>query len=116
LSNAGCNCGFNLKTCRDSQETAKVLVKGHFMRLIASFLVLAATAAGAQQAVEPARTGTPTAKKGDLNEMVCERQQVPGSRLASKRVCKTRAEWADLRSQDRMDVERAQTQRGMAPK
>jgi hypothetical protein len=49
--------------------------------------------------------------KRDMNEIVCEKQKVPGSRLAVAKVCKTRAEWADLRHQDRMDLERAQTQR-----
>lgn len=56
------------------------------------------------------------AKTSDLNEFVCEKQRVPGSRLAVAKVCKTRAEWADLRLQDRMDLERAQTQRGVAPR
>lgn len=50
--------------------------------------------------------------KRDMNEIVCEKQKVPGSRLATAKVCKTRAEWADLRHQDRQDLERAQVQRG----
>jgi hypothetical protein len=55
---------------------------------------------------------TPDAKsKRDPNEIVCEKQKIPGSRLATAKVCKTRAEWADLKLQDRMDLERAQTQR-----
>jgi hypothetical protein len=54
-------------------------------------------------------------EKSDPNEIVCEKQKVPGSRLAMAKVCKTRAEWADLRHQDRMDLERAQTQRGVSP-
>jgi len=29
-------------------------------------------------------------------------------------VCKTRAQWADQRLQDRQDVEKVQTQRGIA--
>lgn len=51
-------------------------------------------------------------KARDPNQMVCEKQAVPGSRLAFAKVCKTRAEWADLRGQDRMEVERVQVQRG----
>jgi len=47
------------------------------------------------------------------NEIVCQKQQVLGSRLQSKRVCMTRAEWADLQSQDRQDLEHKQTQRYM---
>lgn len=49
----------------------------------------------------------------DPNEVICEKQEVTGSRLATRRVCKTRAEWADLRLQDRQETERIQTQRGM---
>ena len=59
-----------------------------------------------------AAPATETAKKVDLNEIVCEKQKIPGSRLASAKVCHSRAEWAALRQQDRTDLERAQTQRG----
>jgi hypothetical protein len=52
----------------------------------------------------------------DPNEMVCERQAELGSRLAAAKVCHTRAEWADLRSEDRHTVDQAQTQRGMQGK
>jgi hypothetical protein len=69
-------------------------------------LLLLPTAAQAQS------PQTPAVAKKDPNEIICERQKVPGSRLAVAKVCKTRAEWADLRNQDRMDLERAQTQRG----
>ena len=76
--------------------------------LLAAFLP-AVLAAQTATAGEPPR---PT--KRDLNEIVCEKQKVPGSRLAVAKVCKTRAEWAALREQDRMDLERAQTQRGIS--
>lgn len=52
----------------------------------------------------------------DPNEIVCERQKEPGSRLAVAKVCHTRAEWADLRNQDRQMVEKAQTTLGMPGK
>lgn len=48
----------------------------------------------------------------DMNEMVCERQRELGSRLASAKVCHTRAEWAELRSQDRQEIELVQQRRG----
>lgn len=48
----------------------------------------------------------------DQTEMVCERVEVMGTRLASNRVCMTRAEWAQRRRADREEVERVQTQRG----
>lgn len=91
------------------------------MRLAA--IIFAASAAGfaaaapaspqvAQQAPQ-AQSAVPAKKSFDPNEMVCEKQAIPGSRLAVARVCHTRAEWADLRSQDRQEIERVQTRRGM---
>jgi invasion protein IalB len=68
----------------------------------------AAVAQAAQQEQQPA------AKKVlDPNEVVCERQQETGSRLAAKRVCMTRSEWAEQRRQDRMVIEKIQTQRDL---
>lgn len=68
----------------------------------------------------PAQTPTTkpdqTNKAKDLNEIVCERQPDPGSRLGGVKVCHTRAEWADLRHQDRQMVDDAQTRLGMPGK
>ena len=64
----------------------------------------------------PAMAGTPapaSQKTPDPNEVICEKQQVLGSRLATRRVCRTRAQWTDLKMQDRQDLERTQMQRGM---
>lgn len=69
---------------------------------------LAQAAAAPAQAQAPAQTSTV-----DPNEVICEKQEVLGSRLATKKVCHTRAEWADLKLQDRQELERAQTRRGM---
>ena len=57
---------------------------------------------------QPQQTTAP-----DPNEVICEKQEVVGSRLAVRRVCKTRAQWADDRLQDRQEVEKIQVQRGM---
>ena len=88
-----------------------------FQLSVALFSVMAfmSTAIHAQGAASTAQPPAGVAKKTDPNQIVCEKQKVPGSRLATAKVCKTRAEWADLRLQDRMDLERAQTQRGVAP-
>ena len=61
----------------------------------------------------PAQTAAPARVGPDPNEVICEKQEVLGSRLSSRRVCHTRAEWADLKLQDRQELERAQTRRGM---
>lgn len=49
-----------------------------------------------------------SAKKGDPSEIICEKVEVIGSRVASKKVCGTRAEWAEKRKQDRDVVDQAQ--------
>jgi hypothetical protein len=70
----------------------------------------------AQTAPAPAQLPTQAKAVKDPNQIVCERQAELGSRLAAAKVCHTRAEWADLRSQDRHMVDQAQTQRGMQGK
>lgn len=45
---------------------------------------------------------------GDPNERICEKQSVIGSRLSSKKVCATRAEWAERQRADREVTEAAQ--------
>ena len=87
--------------------------------LYLSAILLISAGASAQstsQGSSAPATGANASKPLDPNEMVCERQQEVGSRLAAAKVCHTRAEWADLKSQDRQDIDRVQTQRGaMAP-
>jgi invasion protein IalB len=82
----------------------------------AAALLVSAAVAGSpsSQAISPPQAkahATP-----DPNELVCERQQALGSRLASHRICRTRAEWAEQRRIDRMDVEHVQMQRGCSDK
>ncbi len=55
---------------------------------------------------------SPHQKAPDPNEVICEKQEVVGSRLQTRRVCRTRAEWADLRLQDQQVIDRIQIQRG----
>lgn len=56
----------------------------------------------------------PSAKSYDpLQKVVCEKQEVVGSRLATKRVCKTRAEWMQERLAARQEIDKQQTQRGI---
>jgi hypothetical protein len=50
----------------------------------------------------------PSKKVRDPNQRVCEDIHMIGSRLAVKRICATRAEWAEARRQDRDAVDKAQ--------
>jgi hypothetical protein len=55
----------------------------------------------------------PGAVKGaDQTETVCQKVEILGSRLSTKSVCMTRAQWAQQKKDDRDSVERAQQQRG----
>ena len=49
----------------------------------------------------------------DPNEWICERQTILGTRLATRRVCGTRAEWEEKRRLDRDAIDKAQTQIGV---
>lgn len=76
---------------------------------------ISAPALGQSAPQQSAQMQQPAAKPArDPNEIVCERQQELGSRLASQRVCKTRAEWAEERRAQRMDVDKAQMQRDLS--
>ena len=62
------------------------------------------------QSTQPAQPAKPAK---DPNEVICEKQEVIGSRLNFQKVCKTRAEWAEERRQNRMDLDKTQTQRDL---
>jgi hypothetical protein len=49
-------------------------------------------------------------KAADPNQKICQVITPVGSRLATKKVCATRAEWEDKKRQDREATEKAQTQ------
>ena len=75
-----------------------------------SILALVATVAGALIAAPVAAAGSASAQASgyDPNERVCEKIITTGSRLASKTVCMTRAQWEQRRRDDRDAVEGAQ--------
>ncbi|HSZ50795.1 MAG TPA: hypothetical protein VK801_04430 [Caulobacteraceae bacterium] len=51
----------------------------------------------------------PAPKADPSQEVVCRRQDVPGSRLGGEKICHTRAEWDEMSRVSRAEVERAQT-------
>lgn len=85
-------------------------MKIHRASLVAA-LALGLSAPAFAQA--PAAVPAPTTAAQNPNEIVCQKQEETGSRLAKKKICMTRAEWADRQLQDRQELERAQTRRGM---
>jgi hypothetical protein len=78
------------------------------LKILLASAGLIATAALAETA-----DNAPTTKRGpsaDPDEVVCINQSEIGSRLSRRRVCRTRAEWAEHQRQYRVDVEQAQQQ------
>lgn len=71
-----------------------------------------AAAAAKPAAAAPAADGKQ--KLRDPNEVVCRNMEVLGSRLAKRRVCMTRSEWAETNRNERGVLERAQVQRGLS--
>ena len=82
------------------------------MAVILSALLVSGAAAVAQTPEEApdAPASTKRGPGGDPSEVVCVRESQIGSRLNQRRVCRTRAEWAEHRSQYKQSVERAQQQ------
>ena len=67
------------------------------MRFLAILALLVPAAATAQ------------APADNANDMVCRVTGETGSRLQRSRICKTRAEWDELRREQRNSIDRAQT-------
>lgn len=77
--------------------------------------IMSFMAAAAMVSVTPAVAQASDTKKQstkDPNEVVCERQEVLGSRVATKRICMTRSEWAEKRRLERLEIDKAQVNRG----
>ena len=75
----------------------------HFLALfMAAGMGLLTLGSGARAEDSPANA------KADANEKVCEVYTPVGSRLGSKKVCGTRAEWAEKRRLDKEAIDRAQ--------
>ena len=74
--------------------------------------VLVSSVAAIAQTPEEAPDAPTTAKaqpSQDPNEVVCVQEAEVGSRLNRRRVCRTRAEWAEHRTQYKQSIERAQS-------
>ena len=83
-------------------------------KLAAAILASAVALSGASPAVAQS-AGAPATKPPkarNMDEVVCEKSESIGSRLATKKVCMTRAQWEEARRLDRQEVDRAQIMRG----
>lgn len=74
-----------------------------------TILAIAATMpASALAAQDTPAIHAPSTPATDPNEKICQNVTQIGSRLTKRRVCATRAEWAERRLQDRQDAEHIQ--------
>ena len=75
-------------------------------KAVALASVLVGTATFAQAPTDaPAGTRGPN---NDPDQIVCQNEVSTGSRVAQRRVCRTRAEWTEYRAQARLVTERVQ--------
>ena len=77
--------------------------------VILSVLLVSGAAALAQTPAEAPAT-TKTGPNQDPDQIVCLTQNEIGSRLNRRRVCRTRAEWAEHQRMYRQNIEKAQQQ------
>jgi len=76
---------------------------------ILSALLVSSAAVFAQAPAEAPAT-TQLGPNQDPDQIVCQTQTEIGSRLNRRRVCRTRAEWAEHRRMYRDNIEKAQQQ------
>jgi hypothetical protein len=68
-------------------------------------------------AAAPAAVAPAAAPAEDPNKVVCRNAEAPtGSRLGTRRECKTQKEWDDARLQSERDVSHMQTSGQLSPK
>ena len=80
-------------------------------QLIAVALVTTAMPSMAQ--VSSIVSSRPAAQPKDPNAKICEKIDITGSRLGSRKICMTAQQWADQRQDHRNDIERAQKNVGI---
>lgn len=78
----------------------------------ALFAAAAPALAQAQQQQQPTQA-TANSNASDANRLICEKESETGSRLASHKICKTKAQWDDIRRDQRGETEHVQMQRSM---
>lgn len=83
-----------------------------YASVAAAFIAAPAIAQAPAATPPPAQTQANATSAGDPNEVICERQEVTGSRLGSKRICMTRAQRDERKLQDQQELTRVQVQRG----
>ena len=71
------------------------------MNKLAILCVTVAASAGLAQALADPPARKTREGEGDPEQIVCRNETEIGSRVSRRRVCRTRAEWAELQAQNR---------------
>lgn len=74
----------------------------------AAFLISAMAASATAALSQSPTTTTKRGPSNDPNEIVCVKEAEIGSRLAHRRICRTRAEWEEHHRQLRQAIDKAQ--------
>lgn len=82
----------------------------NFLTISGAMVLLLATPAVAGDPT-PAPMQLAENSGGPTNKVVCRRVEAIGTRLSSKKVCRTQAQWDAEANANRQDLERGQTQR-----
>lgn len=72
---------------------------------------LAALALGVPAFAQDAAKPADEAEGKDPNRMICKTEKVSGTRLSSKKVCMTAAQWAQAKRDQRETVDKVQANR-----
>lgn len=90
----------------------RVLI-GPVVAVSATFL--ASSAYAQSQPQQPVQASATAAQATASDPVICEKQEVTGSRLATRKVCMKRSQWHDQQLQERQGIEKMQTQRTITP-
>ncbi len=78
------------------------------MKHLALAAMLGAAASAGTAQVTTLESPNPAPKKGDLNRIVCEKQETTGTRLGTRKVCLTVLQWEEKRREQREHTEKVQ--------
>lgn len=104
---------FGLLTLQIGFWSERKMVTHKFALLSALALLITPVMAAAQAAQQtPPAKQQPGKSTDSASEIVCQKFEATGSRIAVKRVCMTRSQWADQQRLEQQEIQEAQTQPG----
>lgn len=84
------------------------------MSIVAATLLILASGAAGDGNSQPA-TAKPAETTADNDPVICQSDNVLGSRIRRKRICMKRSEWQRQHQEEKQMIDRTQVQRGLDP-